>query len=89
MEGMIMKVEIITLTEECVEENEYRNLLRIKIDNNKAFDVGDGEPEDNTLARNFNDCLKIDSLMQIAWIAGKNGENMSFIHTEIDNFDLL
>ena len=38
----------------------------------------DGESEDNTLARNFNDVYQIASLLRMAYAAGKAGEELVF-----------
>ncbi|OPH61855.1 hypothetical protein BC351_01025 [Paenibacillus ferrarius] len=42
----------------------------------------DGESEDNTISRNFNDVNRITDLMIIAYNAGKNGEEMVFKNSE-------
>ncbi len=57
--------------------------MKIKIDDKQVFAVHDGEPEDNTLGRNFNDCYSIPKLLQQAYEAGKNGEQLT-----LESFDL-
>ena len=53
---------------------DYGQTLSIEIDGKEVFSVYDGEPEDNNLSRNFNDCFIIDDLLRKAYEAGKNGE---------------
>lgn len=48
----------------------------VETNNGSRNDISfyDGEPEDNTLGRNFNDVYSIPDLLKIAYEAGKNGE---------------
>lgn len=50
--------------------------IRVETDNGGRDQVSfyDGEPEDNNLARNFNDVYSIVGLMEMAYEAGKRGE---------------
>lgn len=61
--------------------------MRIKIDDKKVFSVSDGESEDNTLSRNFNDCYSIPKLLQQAFEAGKNGEQFSIESVDLQPED--
>ena len=63
---------------------DYSQGMTIEIDDEKAFGVFDGEPEDNNLSRNFCDCSKIVDLMELAWQAGKNGEDFCQAVVEIN-----
>lgn len=74
-----MKIEIISRSSETLEEYDYNDKLQIKIDGNLVFEVRDGEPEDNNLSRNFNDCWNIEDLMLMAYEAGKRRENFEVI----------
>jgi len=56
------------------DEDEYRSGLEIYVDDNSVFSVYDGEPEDNSLRRNFNDCYNIVSLLRVAFTAGAEGK---------------
>jgi len=52
-------------------EYDYRNFLRIELINTKGevvktLSFSDGEPEDNNLNRNFNDCYIIEDLVKAA-----------------------
>lgn len=40
------------------------------------LDFCNGEPEDNSLGRNFNDVFYIEEAIRIAYEAGKNGEKL-------------
>ena len=70
-----MEVEIKSLTDEGVERRDYRNVLEIFVDGKRVFSVSDGEPEDATLSRDFNDCWKVGDLMKMAYEAGRTGED--------------
>lgn len=80
-----MKVEYITRTEEEIINCDYREAVCIKINDKKVFEVGDGEPEDATLGRDFNDVYKIPELLEKAYEAGKNGEPYEFFSIETDD----
>lgn len=73
-----MKVEVIT-----TELGDDRLKLIIKVDDKREACFIDGEPEDNSLCRNFNDCFNISNLMHIAYEAGKNGEKFELTETDI------
>ena len=79
-----MDVEVITLTKEAVEKWDYRHYLEIRIDGKKAVRFFDGEPEDATLSRDFNDCYSIPDLMKKAHEAGARGEVLSVTTREVD-----
>lgn len=81
-----MKLEIKTASENYLEENDYRGLLIIETDKNK-IKFFDGEPEDNNLSRNFNACYKIKNLIEEAYQAGKNGEELSVTKSELDDWE--
>lgn len=65
-----MKVTVV----KSEDTRDYRNLLEIFVNDEQEFYAVDGEPEDNTLCRNFNDCYSIPALMRAAYEAGKRGE---------------
>ena len=79
-----MKVKEISLTEEGEKKMDYRSYYEIQIDGKKAISFMDGEPEDATLNRDFNDVYYITELMQRAYNAGKGGEVLVFEKAEID-----
>ena len=62
------------ITEYDWEIEDGRCGYQIHIDDKRVFGVHDGEPEDNTIGRNFNDVLIIVNLMKKAYLAGKAGE---------------
>jgi len=79
-----MKVEIKSLTDEAIGARDERDILEIFIDGERVFSVYDGEAEDATLSRDFNDCLKIGSLMQRAYNTGKEGGSFVLSETLVD-----
>ena len=79
-----MKVEEFSLTEQELEANDYYDVLYIKIDDKKVFSAYDGEPEDNTLGRNFNDCYNIINLLQLAYDAGVKQEGFEITSKQAD-----
>ena len=59
-------------------DDDYRQTLTIEVDGKGIFGVGDGEPEDSNLSRDFSDCFSITDLMKMAYDAGKNGEEWEY-----------
>ncbi len=49
----------------------------LKSPSNK-LSFADGEPEDNSMNRNFNDVYNITALVEEAYEAGKSGESLEF-----------
>jgi len=81
-----MKVTVKSLSEKLYEKRDCRDMLEILIDGKSSFTVFDGEPEDATLARDFNDCWSIPGLMRVAFDAGKNGEDFEVENVNVDEF---
>ena len=75
-----MKVEMFTATDEM----DYRDALVILIDGKVEFSAFDGESEDNSLCRNFGDCFSIPDLMQQAYMAGADKEELKIEQNKID-----
>ena len=67
-----------------ISAKDYRYTLTIDIDGRKAFRVSDGEPEDATLNRDFNDCYQVANLMRRAHEAGARGEPFEIEKVEVD-----
>jgi hypothetical protein len=78
-----MKVIQQSYSQECVEENEGMDSLVIEVNGKVEFSVSDGSPEDCNLSRNFSDCFGIQSLMEMAYNAGKNGEEFDYQLIEV------
>jgi hypothetical protein len=85
-------VTVITFSSrsyEQLEEFDYRDRIEIrKTDSNGEkiiFSVGDGEPEDSNLGRDFNDCHSVLNLMQSAYEAGKRGEVWKFEFGDLED----
>ena len=72
-----MRVILGSLTEEAQKERDYRNAMEISVDGKRVFSAWDGEPEDATLARDFNDCWSIPELMEQAYSAGVANDTFS------------
>lgn len=66
------------IVEKITIDDDYRQTLTIEVDGKGIFGVGDGEPEDSNLSRDFSDCLRITDLMKMAYDAGKNGEDWEY-----------
>ena len=81
-----MKVIVTSLTNEELERRDYRDIMIIEIDGKKVFSVYDGEPEDSNLSRDFNDCWKIPTLIQMAHKAGADGEPLYIENVEVDEW---
>ena len=79
-----MLIQIYSLSEKAVENRDYRSALKIEVNNKNTFEVYDGEPEDNSLDRNFSACWDIEKLMKMAYEAGKNGEEYTVEYFEVD-----
>lgn len=77
-----MKITVVTPNDEQFADNDFRYSYEIRIDGTRMFSVWDGEPEDNTIGRNFNDVVSIPELLRRAWEAGKAGESF-----EVENID--
>lgn len=61
-----MKIDVYSATS----ENDYREALVIFIDNARVFSIYEGEPEDNNLGRNFNNCWIVPDLLKKTFLAG-------------------
>ena len=66
------------IVETITTDDDYRQTLTIEVDGKGIFGVGDGEPEDSNLSRDFSDCLIVTDLMKMAYEAGKNGEEWEY-----------
>jgi len=82
-----MKVTLKSLTDKGQERRDYGDIIEIHINGKYKFGVHDGEPEDNNLSRNFNDCWRIPQLMREAYEDGKNGEEFIFEELEFDDIE--
>ena len=74
-----MEVTIKTCTEAQLKSRDWRDKISVEIDGKNVFDVFDGEPEDNTLSRNFNSCHSIGALLEDAYICSRDGEWLNLI----------
>ena len=81
-----MKITVTRLTEEAKKDRDERDGFAIDIDGKCVFSAWDGEPEDNSLARNFNDCLKIPDILKMVFERGKTGETFEIEYQKLDDF---
>ena len=72
-----------TVIEQIYEYEEGYCTVTVKLDDKVVFSVSDGEPEDNSLCRNFSDCSKLLQLLEKTYELGKNGVDVKFKDTEI------
>ena len=66
-------MKITTIEKETDNGNYFKIILETN-DGKESLTFYDGDPEDNNLARNFNDCYCVTELIRAAYRAGKNGE---------------
>lgn len=71
-----MKIIIRSATE----KSEYRERLQITM-GDVCLDFCDGEPEDNSIARGFNDVRKIVNALVVAHATGAMGEGIEIQET--------
>lgn len=81
-----MKVKILTLTDEASAARDYGQMLVVEVNGNPEIEVYDGEPEDNSLSRNFNGCYGIGKLLEKAYRAGFNKEPFSLEEEEVSEY---
>ena len=80
-----MEVKVLRCTEIQLEDRDYRDVLEIYVNGKRVFNVGDGEPEDSNLARDFNDCYSITDMIQSAFTAGQEGECLTITRGDIED----
>jgi hypothetical protein len=82
-----MKVEIIHRSESRVEECDYRSALDLTVisgDNVVHIDFYDGEPEDNSMSRNFSSIYSIAEIIKVAHQAGLDGQPLEVSEEDSD-----
>ena len=63
------------------------DILTIEVDEKEVARFYDGEPEDNTLSRNFSDCRKIPDMLRDAYLLGKEEQGKVTVKVEeMDDF---
>ncbi len=58
-----------------------RSATRLTIDSEEMYCLVDGEPEDNSLARNFS--FDVEQLLSKAYYAGEAGSGFNFVRREV------
>jgi hypothetical protein len=88
-----MKLRIVTCGDKLLVVRDYRDLFKIKVESEsgktQVISFYDSEPEDNCLARNFNDVYQIPYLLELAYKAGEKGEGFSVDEIEANSYDEL
>lgn len=64
--------------------DDYRSAVVVQVDGKQAMSFKDGEPEDNTIDRNFNDIFNLPELLRQAHEAGKRGEELVIENSDKD-----
>lgn len=78
-----MKIVIAHNTVDFERESFY---IEVKTsDTTETLSFCDGEPEDNSISRNFNDVFSIGNLLELAHEAGRTGEILEVENVEIDS----
>lgn len=80
-----MVVTVISRSESAMEDCDYRDAMQIDVDDVLMFEVSDGEPEDSNLSRDFSDVYEIPKLMQMAYEAGRKGEDFEIKYEDSDD----
>ena len=79
-----MIIKEIGLSEKGLKDNDYKDMLQIYINDKRQFNFHEGEPEDATLGRDFNDVYNIVFAMRKAHEAGVAGESFEFEEILLD-----
>ena len=64
------------------ERNDYHEAMEITFDDKEMFYVGDGEPEDSNMNRDFYQVKNIPALLKEVYLLGKHGEEVIFEEDE-------
>lgn len=81
-----MKITVTTLSEEGLEANYWRDSMKIESPKHTLY-FHDGELEDNSIGRNFQDVHTIADLMKETFAAAKAGEELEVIYLEADDIN--
>lgn len=70
--------------------DEVQFICDLTTDTNEVYlNCRDGEAEDNSLSRNFNDIFKLEEFIYAAYLAGKRGEEYTFVQREYESTEEL
>lgn len=78
-----MKVEILSLPDFELHDYDNRDVLELRINGEKVFEVYDSYPQDANLDGSFADCRKIGELLRLAHAAGKRGEELEIVEKKV------
>ena len=88
MGEVIMRVLEQLRSESKMESCDNQDALKITVkrgDNTITLSFHDGEPEDNTISRNFSGIINILTVMNMAYEAGRAGEKLEVEKEESDD----
>lgn len=86
-EENIMQVTVLSFSNKLLKQENYRNGYAIKTDKNVNLKFIEGEPEDASISRDYNDVFKITDLIEVAYQAGMNKEKIEIIYKETDDIE--
>lgn len=75
------------LTDDQLDKRDWRNVYELEIETSKgriSFSFADGEPEDASLSRDFSGVFNIKKAIELAYEAGKSGEEIKYEEFETD-----
>lgn len=70
-------------------KRDFRNAFVVVVNGKSFLNFVDGEPEDNSISRNFNDILNIGSLIERAIKARDSGESVEIKNEEMSWEDIF
>ena len=79
-----MKIEIVSATNE-----DHRDAIAIYVNGERVMNFYDGEPEDNSLCRNFGDIYGIGELIDRVIQAERSGDGVELIEKELPSWDAI
>ena len=80
-----MKIEFLTLSQDAVAKNDYRDEVAVMVNGKKIMHFRDGgEPEDNSLGRDWSDIYMIKSLVKEMIAMAAIGEEIQFEESEVE-----
>ena len=69
------------IVEYWADHKDGRSATRLEIDSEEMYCLVDGEPEDNSLARNFS--FDVEEILSKAYYAGEAGSGFTFSRKEV------
>lgn len=82
---MVTIIKTVTRDQYTLEKYDYRDAMEIYIGDKRMFRVGDGEPEDSNMSRDFNDVHRITDMLMAAYDLGQRGVKVEFVSEESED----